>query len=209
MVAHADAMLCPFLQQQQTKNTNVNAQRNGTIQEEGTDNNNDDHDHHDKNGGGDTKTEDVYCEKGTKVDVSILNIGYGMGLIDKAFQRHHPSKHTIIEAHPQVITRIKHDGFEDGANGIRIIHSRWQDAIGNLIRDGDTYDCVFFDTYGEYYEDMRDFQSHLPHLLNPGGIYSFFNGLAPDNIFFQAVYARIIELELSKMVCISYNFSSF
>ena len=134
------------------------------------------------------------------LNVSILNIGYGLGLIDNAFQRHHPLKHTIIEAHNQVIERMNDDGFENGANGIRIFHQRWQDAIGNLIRDGEQFDAIFFDTFGEYYEDMREFHGHLPLLLKKGGVYSFFNGLAPDNIFFQAVYSRIIELELKKMV---------
>jgi len=49
------------------------------------------------------------------------------------------------------------------------------------------FDGIFWDTYGEYYEDMKDFHVQLPRLLRPGGIYSFFNGLAPDNIFFHLV----------------------
>jgi protein arginine N-methyltransferase 2 len=36
---------------------------------------------------------------------------------------------------------------------------------------------IFFDTYGEYYEDMREFHDHLPKLLKPDGVYSYFNGL--------------------------------
>ena len=55
------------------------------------------------------------------------------------------------------------------------------------------------DTFGEYYEDMREFHAWLPRLLKPNGVYSFFNGLAPDNFFFQAVYAQIITLELARM----------
>lgn len=41
--------------------------------------------------------------------------------------------------------------------------------------------------------------SQLPRLLRPGGIYSFFNGLAPDNIFFHMVYSRLVKNELHKL----------
>lgn len=64
------------------------------------------------------------------------------------------------------------------------------------------FDCpnwvsgIFFDTYGEYYEDMREFHQHLPKLLKPGGIYSFFNGLCGDNAFFHVGYCNLVSLEL-------------
>lgn len=35
-------------------------------------------------------------------------------------------------------------------------------------------------------------------LLRPGGIYSFFNGLAPDNLFFHLVYCEIAKMELKR-----------
>lgn len=36
-------------------------------------------------------------------------------------------------------------------------------------------------------------------LLRPGGVYSFFNGLAPDNMFFHLVYGEIARLELGRL----------
>lgn len=35
-------------------------------------------------------------------------------------------------------------------------------------------------------------------LLRPGGVYSYFNGLAPDNLFFHLVYGEIAKLELAR-----------
>lgn len=58
---------------------------------------------------------------------------------------------------------------------------------------------IFFDTYGEYYEDMREFHQHLPRLLKPGGIYSFFNGLCGGNPFFHIVYCQLVSLELESL----------
>lgn len=40
---------------------------------------------------------------------------------------------------------------------------------------------------------MADFHSCLPKLLKPGGVYSFFNGLAPDNLFFHMVMGRRVQ----------------
>lgn len=58
---------------------------------------------------------------------------------------------------------------------------------------------IFFDTYGEYYEDLREFHQHLPTLLKPGGIYSFFNGLCGGNAFFHVVYCHLVSLELENL----------
>jgi len=35
--------------------------------------------------------------------------------------------------------------------------------------------------------------------VRAGGVYSFFNGLAPDNIFFHTVEGRVAQLELQAL----------
>ncbi|XP_059279415.1 protein arginine N-methyltransferase 2 [Lycium ferocissimum] len=121
----------------------------------------------------------------------ILNIGFGMGLVDTAIQQYAPLSHTIVEAHPEVYDRMIRAGWGAKEN-VKIIFGRWQDVISEL----ESYDGIFFDTYGEYYEDMREFHQHLPRLLKPGGIYSFFNGLCGGNPFFHIVYCQLVSLEL-------------
>ncbi|CAI0451697.1 unnamed protein product [Linum tenue] len=39
-----------------------------------------------------------------------------------------------------------------------------QEAFDIILNSG-----IFFDTYGEYYKDLREFHQHLPKLLRPGG----------------------------------------
>ncbi|KAI3512378.1 hypothetical protein L1887_19693 [Cichorium endivia] len=102
----------------------------------------------------------------------ILNIGFGMGLVDTAIQQYKPVTHIIVEAHPEVYERMRLSGWTKKEN-VKVVCGRWQDVVHQL----ESYDGIFFDTYGEYYEDLREFHQHLPSLLNPGGIYSFFNGL--------------------------------
>ncbi|KAG9440221.1 hypothetical protein H6P81_020386 [Aristolochia fimbriata] len=125
---------------------------------------------------------------------NVLNIGFGMGLVDAAIQRYNPSMHTIVEAHPQVYDRMIRSGWGEKDN-VKIIFGRWQDVLSEL----ESYDGIFFDTYGEYYEDMREFHQHLPRLLKPGGVYSFFNGLCGSNAFFHVVYCQLVALELGNL----------
>ncbi|PNW88902.1 hypothetical protein CHLRE_01g050050v5 [Chlamydomonas reinhardtii] len=125
----------------------------------------------------------------------VVNVGFGLGIVDTAIQTHSPDRHTIIEAHPDVLEHMTRTGWADKP-GVRILRGRWQDVLPELLAEA-PYDGIFFDTYGEYYEEMREFHMHLPRLLARDGVYSFFNGLASDNIFFHMVYCRLISLELA------------
>lgn len=61
----------------------------------------------------------------------ILNIGYGMGLVDTAIQQYGPTTHTIVEAHPEVYQRMLSSGWAEKDN-VKIIFGRWQDVIPQL-----------------------------------------------------------------------------
>jgi len=49
------------------------------------------------------------CSKGG----SILNIGYGMGIIDRFIRDYNPKKHTIIEVHPLIADNAIKEGFKN------------------------------------------------------------------------------------------------
>ena len=82
----------------------------------------------------------------------ILNIGFGMGLVDTAIQQYAPVTHTIVEAHPEVYKRMLRNGWGDKDN-VKIIFGRWQDVLSQLESyDGnsrisvallDLYTCIF------------------------------------------------------------------
>ena len=36
----------------------------------------------------------------------MLNVGFGLGLVDSAIQAQNPGSHTIIEAHPDVLRKV-------------------------------------------------------------------------------------------------------
>jgi len=132
----------------------------------------------------------------TETGKRVLNVGFGMGIIDGILQDKGISHHTIIEAHPDVYAKMKKDGWVDKPN-VTVLFGRWQDVIPQ-VPDG-AIDGAFFDTYAENHTDLTEFHSHLSRILSPSGVYSFFNGLCPDNIFFHGVACNVVKLELEGM----------
>ena len=128
----------------------------------------------------------------------VLNIGFGMGIIDTFIQEAHPLKHYICEAHPDVLAKMKADGWYDKPNVV-VLEGRWQDSLNKLLDKGDVFfDGVYYDTFSEHYEDMLDLYDVIVGLLKPEGIFSFFNGLGADRPLCYDVYKRIVELDLAQ-----------
>jgi protein arginine N-methyltransferase 2 len=90
----------------------------------------------------------------------VLNVGFGMGIIDTALQNLQPAQHIIIEAHPDVYKRMLTDKWDQKPN-VRICFGRWQDVIPALIKEGVIVDAIFYDTVREQMID----QLVLPTLL--------------------------------------------
>ena len=137
------------------------------------------------------------------VGKTVMNIGFGMGIIDSILQEYYqPSKHYIVEAHPDVYQRMKDENWDEKPNVV-ILFGRWQDVLPPLLSAADPLqvDAIFFDTYGEHFMDLQDFHTDIVTraLKKPHGIYSFFNGLAPDNLFFHGVACQCVKLQLSQI----------
>ncbi|KAL7556093.1 hypothetical protein ACA910_008064 [Epithemia clementina (nom. ined.)] len=154
---------------------------------------------------------------------TVLNVGFGMGIIDSILQDYYqPAKHYIVEAHPDVYQRMLDDHWHEKPNVV-ILFGKWQDVLPPLLllqerKDDDDddddddnnnnndrpdwqVDAIFFDTYGEHALDMQDFHTNIVAraLRKPNGIYSFFNGLAPDNLFFHGVACQCVKLQLAQL----------
>ncbi|KAJ1901775.1 hypothetical protein LPJ66_000504 [Kickxella alabastrina] len=138
----------------------------------------------------------------------VLNVGFGMGIIDTALQQLSPGKHVIIEAHPDVYQHMKNEGWDKKPN-VYILFGRWQDKLDEVRALG-PYDGIFFDTFGEFYKDLDDFHKAIfaggnddgeqqPILSQPDGIYSFFNGMGGDHKLFHDVYCHVARADLLKL----------
>ncbi|KAI4667183.1 uncharacterized protein J4E79_001867 [Alternaria viburni] len=133
----------------------------------------------------------------------VLNVGHGMGIIDGIFQEKKPKAHHIIEAHPDVIKRMKEQGWHEKP-GVIIHEGRWQDIVPGLVEKGELFDAIYFDTFAEEYKALREFfTEHVIGLLDPaggsdgeGGKFGFFNGMGADRQIVYDVYNKIVEFDL-------------
>lgn len=104
------------------------------------------------------------CSKGG----SVLNIGYGMGIIDGYIKDLKPAKHTIIEIHPGIAAMAIDAGHEN------VLVGDWLDVVKDL---DEQFDAIYFDTF--CFDNRPDWgiftAHHVDKLLKPGGIFSYFN----------------------------------
>jgi protein arginine N-methyltransferase 2 len=128
----------------------------------------------------------------------VLNVGHGMGIIDGIFQEKSPKSHHIIEAHPDVLKRMKENGWYEKP-GVVVHEGRWQDVVPRLVEKGELFDAIYFDTFAEEYKALREFfTEHVIGLLNfaggvggDGGKFGFFNGMGADRQVCYDVYNKV------------------
>lgn len=127
----------------------------------------------------------------------VLNVGFGMGIIDGFIQDLKPKAHYICEAHPDVLAKMKADGWYEKP-GVHVLEGRWQDSLAKLLSEGKVYfDGMYYDTFSEHYSDLVDFFDSVVGLLKPSGTFSFFNGLGADRQICYDVYCEVLEVDLA------------
>jgi len=103
------------------------------------------------------------CDTITTSGGDILNIGFGMGIIDTYIQESNPNSHTIIESHPDVIDYMKDNNWEDKAT---CIFGRWQDHMDNI----GMFDGIYLDTWMD--QRVPFIPNFLDKCLKVGGVFS-------------------------------------
>lgn len=103
--------------------------------------------------------------------LSILNVGFGLGIVDRMFQATQPRAHVIIEAHPQVLQHMRDTGVYDWPN-VTVLEGRWQDyaegdGLTKLLEAAQGgFDAIFVDTFAEGYEGESGPLSPQCHIQN-------------------------------------------
>jgi len=120
-----------------------------------------------------------------------LNIGHGMGIVDTAILDRKPAEHHIIEAHPQVLQRLRETGWYEKPN-VKIHEGRWQDVLPKLVEEGITFDAIYYDTFAEDYQAFKIFFSEwVVELLECKGRFGWHNGLGADRQICYDVYTKV------------------
>ena len=61
----------------------------------------------------------------------VLNLGFGLGLVDTALQRRRPASHTIVEPHADVLLAMRRGGWLERA-GVTVLQGTWQGVLPPL-----------------------------------------------------------------------------
>ena len=138
----------------------------------------------------------IMAAHATEMRGDVLNVGFGIGLIDGLLQAQMPKSHHIIEAHPDVQRHILSKGWREKP-GVTVHFGRWQDAMSEIPTD--SLDAVFFDTHDEGVEDMLQWAREAKRVLRPTGLLSFWNAYNAHNIFLHAVHCKAVTLSLAEM----------
>jgi len=107
--------------------------------------------------------------KKKEIGKDVLNVGFGMGIVDSYIQTYAPRRHTIIEIHPDVIFHMLVNNWLKKPN-VNAIFADWS-AVAEFLPK---YDGIFIDTWEE---DFTDFIYYARNLLKPGGKLTFFNNI--------------------------------
>jgi protein arginine N-methyltransferase 2 len=156
--------------------------------------------------------------------MAVLNIGFGLGIVDRELQRYKPARHVIVEAHPDVLARIDAEGWPSRP-GVTVLRGRWEDVLllppggaggGGEAEGGDQpssaaaeiadilssggFDAIYWDTYAQHARQLAAFHALLPRLLKkPGGRYAWWNGVGSDNALFHSVSTQVIARQLARL----------
>jgi len=101
---------------------------------------------------------------------SVLEIGYGMGIMAGLIGESQPQKYTVIEAHKDIAAYAKKELSQRDYN-FEVIHSLRQDAIAKLPNE--SFDAIWYDTYYEGDSGRATFAKEAKRLLKPGGRFSY------------------------------------
>ncbi len=104
----------------------------------------------------------------------VLNIGFGMGLVDTQIQRLKPRAHSIIEAHPDVQAKMLAEGWGKKRN-VTLHFDFWQ----NVVKQLPAFNGIYWDTWWDTEEQFEYLVWSLKKILRHDGVFSWFNH--PEN----------------------------
>lgn len=120
----------------------------------------------------------------------ILEIGFGMGISANYIQSHSIDTHTIIENHPDMITKAL--SWAANKSNVTIVTGSWYDILQMryVSNDGKTwqanlgeYDGIFYNTYGDIH--MYEFSSSLNSLSKLNGVATWWNSVTGSNNYYN------------------------
>ena len=105
----------------------------------------------------------------------VLNIGFGMGIIDTYISNKPIKSHTIIEAHPDIYQHAINLGFDKRA---KLHLGDWRDVIKEFIEKGIKFDGIYFHTVDfdhVHFNEYTEFAKQFDKIMRVGGLFAYYN----------------------------------
>ena len=131
----------------------------------------------------------------------ILEIGFGMGISADYIQSASITSHTIIENHPDIISKAQTWALDK--SNVTIVTGSWYDNLDILS----TYDGIFYDTYGD--EHNKHFSSSLSQLTKEGTVVTWWNNLPTSSNFFNIPGVEYQTISVSPPSNLYFNSSEY
>jgi protein arginine N-methyltransferase 2 len=128
----------------------------------------------------------VICRNGGRV----LNVGFGMGLIDTEIEKYDIQEHWIIETHVDVYKKMLEDGWHLKPH-VKILYGDWRWYLPYLPK----FNGIYIDTWNE---ELYEFHEYIPNILHPNGVHSYFNNPRNDE---KGLHMNDIEYGIFEKVC--------
>ncbi|KAI7951914.1 hypothetical protein MJO28_007598, partial [Puccinia striiformis f. sp. tritici] len=131
-------------------------------------------------------------------ELSVLNIGFGLGIIDNFIQEYTPNRHLIVEPHPDVLQYMDDQGWHS-KKGVVIYPGRWQDFLEDvkLGKIEANFDAIYWDTFSEDYRSLKNFFDQVFDLLSgPHARFSWFHGLGATSRTLYDIYTEMAEMDI-------------
>ncbi|KAI9613204.1 hypothetical protein KEM48_003899 [Puccinia striiformis f. sp. tritici PST-130] len=141
--------------------------------------------------------EEFFSFLGKDFELSVLNIGFGLGIIDNFIQEYTPNRHLIVEPHPDVLQYMDDQGWHS-KKGVVIYPGRWQDFLEDvkLGKIEANFDAIYWDTFSEDYRSLKNFFDQVFDLLS--GPHPFFlvswSGATSRTLY--DIYTEMAEMDI-------------
>ncbi len=122
----------------------------------------------------------VAAEVVTQNGGDILNVGFGLGIVDHFIQLKTPNSHTIIEANNHIYREALKNGWN---KNVELLHECWSVSIERFIKEGRKFDGIYYDIFNyNNANNLTKFTKNLKHILKKDGVFSFFLNENMENI---------------------------
>lgn len=134
---------------------------------------------------------EVFCKVVHTPNAKILDVGFGLGYSANKFLELGVDSYTVIEINKQIYDKAV-EWAKDKPN-VRVLLGDWYNVIPELKENGEKFDGIFMDTYGDLSDKYALFEDFCKGIANEGCILSIYE--YPSFKKWEELNARLVKFD--------------